>query len=138
MHLICTNSHPDLHRPAAERLPTEWAAYHKRRHTSAKPPPHPPAHAAARAFMESAGDIAGLTLDDLGLMSSEEEREMLAAHDAMEAVFHASSLAGTNIDDGASLTGPKIGACTVQGSYSLRVSKLRLKEKQTAPSPGGR
>ena len=127
MHLICTNSHPDLHRPAAERLPTEWAAYHKRRHTSAKPPPHPPAHAAARAFMESAGDIAGLTLDDLGLMSSEEEREMLAAHDAMEAVFHASSLAGTNI-----------GACTVQGSYSLRVSKLRLKEKQTAPSPGGR
>ena len=138
MHLICTNSHPDLHRPAAERLPTEWAAYHKRRHTSAKPPPHPPAHAAARAFMESAGDIAGLTLDDLGLMSSEEEREMLAAHDAMEAVFHASSSAGTNIDDGASLTGPKIGACTVQGSYSLRVSKLRLKEKQTAPSPGGR
>ena len=108
-------------------------------HVSEAPSTPARAHAAARAFMESAGDIAGLTLDDLGLMSSEEEREMLAAHGA-QAVFHdgVSSLAGTKIDDGASLTGPKIGACTVQGSYSLRVSKLRLKEKQTAPSPGGR
>ena len=43
--------------------------------------PHTPAraHAAARAFMESAGNISGLTLDDSALMSSEDEREARGA-----------------------------------------------------------
>ena len=31
----------------------------------------------------------------------------------------------------------KIGACTVQGSYSLRVSKLPLKKNRPPPAPAG-